>query len=168
MKVLVLGPSGSGKTYISHTLQDVGINVFDGDDIEGLSAWYDQHWKKVPPPLTANEAINNHYSFIWDKSFLAAFLNKFPDVYIFGGSGNVFDTFELFDKIYFLKVDPELQKTRIKNSSRKNPMMDMNENSLVVWGEWFEVQAKQRNIPFLDASQTPAQIFNIISKSEKS
>ena len=144
MKVLIFGPSGSGKTYVSHALQNLGINAFDGDDIEGLSAWYDSNGKKASQPESADEAIANHYSFLWDKKFLAKFLNRFSDVYVFGGSGNIFNMFDLFDKIYFLKVEPELQKARLHSSSRKNPMMDINENGIVIWGDWFEEQAKNK------------------------
>src|SRR5437868_11182506 len=106
MKVLILGPSGSGKTYVSHALQKLGINAFD-DDIEGLSAWYDKHGKKVPEPKSADEAFANQYSFLWSKKFLAKFLSQFSEIYLFGGSGNVFNMLDLFDKVYFLKVDPE-------------------------------------------------------------
>lgn len=167
MKVLVIGPSGSGKTYVSHTLRASGINAFDADDIEGLSAWYNQHWQKVPAPKSAGEAFSNHYSFLWDKDFLESFLGKHTDVYLFGGSGNVWDMFSLFDKVYFLKVEPELQKERLRSPLRKNPEMDVNEEGLVVWGAWFEEQAKKQNIPFVDAAQTPEQIFEVISKGNR-
>ncbi len=169
MKVLILGPSGSGKTYISHALQRLGISAFDDGDIKGLSAWYDKSGNKVAVPETADEALENHYSFLWSKRFLAKFLDKFSgtDVYIFGGSGNIFDMFSLFDQVYFLKITPELQKERLYSSSRENPMMDRNENGLVVWGDWFEEQARKYDIPFVDASQTPEEIFAVISRKQK-
>jgi hypothetical protein len=43
-------------------------------------------------------------------------------------------------------------------------MMDINENGIVIWGDWLEQEAKNQHIPFIDASQTPIQIFDIISK----
>jgi adenylate kinase family enzyme len=164
MKVLIFGPSGSGKTFVSKMLKDEGINAFDGDDIAGLSAWYDRDGRKVAEPKTAGEAMANRYSFLWSKKFLAGFLERFSDVYIFGGSGNIANVFDLFDKVYFLKIDPELQKERLLNGSRPNPLMDKNEDSVVVWGEWLEEFAKKHNIPFIDASQTPQQIFEVISQ----
>jgi len=164
MKALIFGPSGSGKTYVSKSLRNVGINAFDGDDMEGLSAWYNKAGHKVPAPKTAGEALNNHYSFLWSKKFLAQFLNKFSDVYIFGGAGNLFDVFDLFDKIYFLKVDAPLQKERILNTSREKPLMDVNDNGIVIWGDWLEQEANKRNVPIIDAALTPEEIFTIISK----
>jgi len=70
--------------------------------------------------------------------------------------------FDLFDKIYFLKVEPELQKERILNATQRNPAMDKNEHGLVIWGDWLEQEAKKYNIPFIDASLPPQQIFALI------
>ncbi|MEO8414068.1 MAG: hypothetical protein ABI472_10425 [Ginsengibacter sp.] len=164
MKVLIFGPSASGKTYLSQALQNLGIHAFDGDDIEGLSAWYNKNGKKIVTPENADEAITNHYSFLWSKKFLTNFLSKFSTVYIFGGSGNITHMFDLFDKIYFLKANPEIQRKRLQSVFRKNPMMDRNEKGLMVWGDWLEEVAQKKGITFLDASQTPEQIFEIISQ----
>jgi len=41
--------------------------------------------------------------------------------------------------------------------------MDVNGEDLIVWGKWFEQMAKEKKIPFIDASQTPEQILQIIS-----
>jgi hypothetical protein len=110
MKVLVLGPSGLGKTYVAQALKSAGVNAFDDGDIKGLSAWYNRYGQKVAEPATAAEAFNNRYSFLWSKTFLANFLSTFSEVYIFGGSGNIFDMLHLFDKVYFLKIDPNCKR----------------------------------------------------------
>jgi len=164
MKVLVIGPSGSGKSYVADALQVRGINAFDDEDIDGLSSWYNQQRQKIPPPKTAEEAFANHYSFLWDKKFLSDFLNGHDEVYIFGGSGNVTDVFDLFDKVYFLKIGPELQRKRLRSPLRKTPDLDFGEEGMIVWGAWFEEEARKRNVPFVDANQTPEEIFEIITK----
>ena len=164
MKVLVFGPSGAGKTYVSHALQKQGINAFDDGDIEGLSSWFDSNGKKVPPPQTAEEALGNHYSFLWSRKSLAAFLSRFNDVYVFGGSGNLFSVLDLFDKVYFLKIESQLQRQRLMSPSRPTPLMDRKEEDFVIWGDWLEDEAKKRGIPMVDASLTPEQIFEEISK----
>ena len=117
---------------MSHALQNLGIHAFDDIDIEGLSAWYDKNGKKIAAPENADEAITNHYSFHWSKKFLTNFLSKFSTVYIFGGSGNITNMFDLFDKVYFLKVDSELQRKRLQSASRQNSRMDRNENGLII------------------------------------
>jgi hypothetical protein len=164
MKVLVFGPSGSGKTFVSKALKNAGINAFDDADIKELSAWYDKDGNRVAEPATADEAFENHYSFLWSKKNLAKFLCQHTDVYVFGGSGNLFNMLDLFDKVYFLKVERGLQEERILNSTQRNPAMDNNKNGLVIWGDWLEQEAKKYNIPFIDASLTPQQIFSQIGQ----
>ena len=164
MKVLVFGPSGSGKTYVSQALKKRGIPAFDDGDIEGLSAWYDKTGNKVTAPTTAREALDNHYSFWWSKRVLKKFLDKFSDVYVFGGSGNIFDVLSLFDKTFFLKIEPDIQKARILHSTRATPLMDFDESGIVTWGDWIEEEARKRNIPFIDATLLRDEIFEIISR----
>jgi len=164
MKVLIFGPSGSGKTYVSKAWKRKGINAYEDGDIKNLSSWYDKHNNKVATPRTAREALDNHYSFLWSKRVLRTFLAVHSDVYIFGGSGNVFDMTDLFDKTFFLKINLSIQKERILHSSRETPLMDFDEDGIVIWGDWIEQEAKKRNIPFIDATLSPDQIFEIISK----
>jgi dephospho-CoA kinase len=164
MKVLVFGPSGAGKTYVSQMLKKQGINAFDDGDIKDLSGWYNQQGQKVASPATAHEALNNRYSFLWSRQVLKRFLDQFTEVYVFGGSGNIFSMLDLFDKTYFLKVEPHIQKERILHSSRATPQMDFDENGIVTWGDWLEQEAQKRAIPFIDATLLPGQILEIISK----
>ncbi len=164
MKVLVFGPSGSGKTYVSQILKKQGINAYDDGDIPGLSAWYDKQGNKVVAPVTAREALSNRYSFLWSKRVLKKFLDKFSDVYVFGGSGNILDVTGLFDKVFFLHVAPDIQKDRILHSSRATPLMDFDESGIVTWGNWMAEEAKKRNIPFINATLSPGEIFEIISR----
>jgi hypothetical protein len=163
MKALIFGPSGSGKTYVARALQKMGINAFDDGDITGLSAWLDQDGKEVAEPRTADEAAANRYAFLWSRKILAAFLDRYSDVYVFGGSGNVPRMLDLFDRVYFLHVEPALQKTRLLSPSRPTPAMDKNEEGLVIWGGWFEEFARQQQIPFIDAALTPGEIYQIIT-----
>lgn len=165
MKVLVFGPSGSGKTYIAKALQQSGINAFDDADIDGLSNWYDRDGRKVTGPATAAEAMEKQYAFLWSRKTMSKFINQYDEVYVFGGSGNIWSVFDLFDKVYFLKVDIELQKKRIMSPGRPTPLMDVNDEGIVTWGNWFEQMAAEKHIPFIDADQTPEQIFRIISEN---
>lgn len=162
MKVLVLGPSGSGKTYVSQALKRAGINAFDDGEIEGLSAWYSPEGKKVPEPATVEEARAGRYTFLWSRRTLNRFLAGQEEVYLFGGSGNVFDLIDLFDKVYFLKVEPQLQKERLRSPSRPTPLMDEDSEGQVVWGAWFEEAARKHNITFIDASLSPMEIYALI------
>lgn len=131
MSVLIFGPSGSGKTFISKAWKQNGIPAYDDGDIMDLSRWYDRNGNKVAMPSTAREALDNHYSFLWSKRVLRKFLAVRENVYVLGGSRNIFDMTDLFDKTFFLKIDPEIQRERILHSSRETPLMDFDEDGVV-------------------------------------
>lgn len=165
MKVLVFGPSGAGKTYISRALHKRGIHAFDDTDIPGLSSWYDRHGQKIAGPDSADEALNNGYAFLWSKRYLAKFLRPLSEVYVFGGSGNIFDMLDLFDRAYFLDIPPRLQIERIQKAADRNRQMDISKEGITIWGQWLREEAQRRQIPFLDARLSPDQIYSIISGS---
>ena len=164
MKVLIFGPSGSGKTYISSELRKLGINAVDADLIEGLSSWYDGAGNKIAYKEDADEEFLNNHSFLWDRKFLEGYLNKNPDIYLFGAAGNIFDMLDLFDKVYFLKIDPDLQKERLIHQSRENPMgnTEYQRENAVKWGQQLEQKAKSLGIEFIDAALKPGQIWELI------
>ena len=166
MKVLIFGPSGSGKTYISSELRKLGINAADADLIEGLSSWYDGAGNKVPYQENAGEEFLNSHSFLWDRKFLEDYLSKNPGIYLFGSSGNLFEILDLFDKAYFLKVDPDLQKERLIHQSRENPMgnTEYQRENAVRWGQELEEKAKGLGIEFVDATLSPKEILKLIKK----
>ena len=89
-------------------------------------------------------------------------------MYLFGSSGNMFDMLDLFDKVFFLHVDPELQKERLTHPSRKNPMgqTEFQRNNAVTWGLFLEKRAKELSIPFIDGTFTPQEIIKIIRSQE--
>jgi adenylate kinase family enzyme len=169
MKVLMFGPSGAGKTYISYELRKMGILAYDADQIEGLSAWYNKYGQKVSKPKSAKEALDNEYSFVWSKKFLSDFLAKYADtdVFIFGGAGNIFKLFDLFDRIYFLKINSKIQKKRIQNSKDRNSQLDFLNDDIVMWGKWLEEEARKKNIPFIDATLSSKEIYSIISAEKE-
>ena len=162
MKVLIFGPSGLGKTHVYKAWKHKGIRAYEDSDINGLSGWYDKWGKKVYVPTSAREALAGGYSFLWSKQVLQRFLATHSDVYLLGGSGNLFDVIKMFEKVFFLKVEPEVQKERILHLQRDTPLMDFDEKGVVLWGGWLEEEAARRGIPFLDSTLSPDQLFEII------
>lgn len=164
MKVLIFGPSGSGKTHLSSELRKLSINAVDADSIEDLSSWYDGTGKKVDYQEDAGEEFLSNHSFLWDRNFLEDYLRKNPKIYLFGASGNIFEMLDLFDKTYFLKVDPDLQKERLIHQSRENPMgkTDYQRENAVRWGQQLEQKAKYLGIEFIDATLSPQEILEIL------
>ncbi len=166
MKVLVFGPSGSGKTYISSNLRNLGINAVDADKIEDLSSYYDGQGNKVECPDDAGKEFLDNHSFLWDRKFLEDYLNKNPDIHLFGASGNIFEMLDLFDKVYFLKVNPDLQKERLLHESIENPMgnTEYQRENAVKWGQQLEQKAKTLDIKFIDATLSPEEILKLIKE----
>lgn len=164
MKVLVFGPSGSGKTYVSSELRKLGVNAIDADTIEELSSWYDGAGNKIKYPEDADQIFLDNHSFLWDREFLKDYLNKNPNIYLFGASGNIFHMLDLFDKVYFLKIDPEIQKERLTHESRENPMgnTEYQRENAVIWSQELEEKARKLNISFIKATLTPKEIIEII------
>ncbi len=161
MKVLIFGPSGSGKTYISSYLRKLGINAVDADKIEDLSSYYDGQGNKVEYSEDAGKEFLDNHSFLWDRIFLEDYLRKNPDIFLFGASGNIFDMLDFFDKVYFLKIDPDLQKERLIHESRENPMgnTEYQRENAVRWGQQLEQKAKTLGIKFIDATLSPKKIL---------
>lgn len=164
MKVLVFGPSGSGKTYISSELRKLGINAVDADSIKGLSSWFDGLGNKVAYKKDADEEFLNNHAFLWDRTFLEKYLDNNSEIYLFGSSGNVTDMIDLFDKVYFLKVNPDLQKERLTHKTRENPMgnTEYQRENAVKWGQELEQKASSLRIEFIDSTLSPQEIYRVI------
>ena len=164
MKVLIFGAPGSGKTYISSALRVAGYRAFDADMIEGLSSWEDEEGIKVRFPTNADEEFFNKHSYLWNREFLSAYLKKEDTIYIFGISSNIFDVLDLFDRVYFLKVNQKLQRERLEHTSRRNPLGDTEyqRDDAIAWGWQLTQQAEALAIPTIDATLSPLEVFEII------
>lgn len=169
MKVLIFGPSGSGKTYISSELKKLGVNAVDADDIGGLSSWYDGSKNKVSYRKDADKDFLDDHSFLWDREFLKKYLDQNPNIYIFGVAGNVFEMLDLFDKVYYLKVLPDIQRQRLMHLFRQNPMgqTEYQRENAVLWAQKLEEETRAFHIPFIDATLSPKKIMNFIDENAK-
>ncbi len=166
-KVLIIGPSGSGKTHISAELKKQGINAIDADLVPGLSGWFDKDGKEVEYPEDAGKEFLDNHEFLWGKNFLKDYLEEQGAVYLFGLSGNVFSVIDLFDKVYFLKVEPEVLARNLRHASRGNPMgrTDYQLEKALKYAEEIEQKAKERGIEIINATgKSPEQIFEKIKQ----
>ena len=166
MKVLVFGPSGAGKSYLSKELKKHGLNTVDADTIDEFSVWYDGNRNKVEYPEDADAEFFDNHSFLWDKSYLESFLNKTPNIYVFGCSGNIFDMVDLFDKVFYLDVPHEIMNDRLQHKTRDNPMgkTEYQRQNAVAWGNELKQKAKDLGITFVDATRNPEDIYKVITK----
>lgn len=158
-KILIIGPSGSGKTHISAELRKSGINAVDADSIPGLSGWFDKDGKEVEYPEGADKEFLDNHEFLWNKEFLKDYLKKQDEtIYIFGLSGNVFKITDLFDRVYFLKVSPQILAKNLRHESRENPMgrTDYQLENALKYAEEIEQKAKELSIEAIDATDKSA------------
>ena len=164
-RVLIIGPSGSGKTYISAELRKQEINAVDADLIPRLSGWFNKDGKKVKYPEKADKEFLDNHEFLWNKEFLKDYLESQDDVYFFGLSGNVFNVISLFDRVYCLKVNPEILARNLRHESRENTMgrTDYQLENALKYAEEIEQKAKELGVKIIEVmDKTPEQIFQEI------
>ncbi len=164
MKVLIFGPSGAGKTYLSKELQNLGLHTVDADTIDDLRSWYNGNGEKVAYPEDADATFLDNHLFLWDKTFLAKYLQKYDHIYMLGASGNVLEALHLFDKVFYLDVPSDVMNERLQHPSRENLMgkTEYQRNNAIAWGKELRQQAKELKIPFIDATLSPEEIFTIL------
>ncbi|OHA64139.1 MAG: hypothetical protein A3J30_00825 [Candidatus Wildermuthbacteria bacterium RIFCSPLOWO2_02_FULL_47_9c] len=166
-RVLIIGPSGSGKTRISAELRKQEINAVDADLIPRLSGWFNKDGKEVKYPEDADKEFLDNHEFLWNKEILKNYLENQNEIYFFGLSGNVFDVIDLFDKTYFLKVDPEVLAKNLRHALRGNPMgkTDYQLENALKYAEEIEQKAKELGINIIDATdKSPEDIFEKIKQ----
>ena len=166
MKVLIFGPSGAGKTYLSKELKKLGLNSVDADLIGPLNSWFDGNGKKVNYPEYADAEFLDNHSFLWDKDYLSKYLTTHPDIYLFGASGNIFEMFDLFDKVYYLDVPDNVQNERLQHESRENPMgnTEYQRQNAIAWGNELRQKAKNLEITFIDTTKDTEDIYQELTK----
>lgn len=166
-KILIIGPSGSGKTHISAELRKSGINAIDADLVPGLSGWFDKYGKEVEYPENADKEFLDNHEFLWDKEFVKDYLEKQDEICLFGLSGNVFNITDLFDEVYFLKVERQALAENLRHASRENPMgrTDYQLKNALQHAEEIEQEAKELGIKIINATgKSPVEIFKEIKK----
>jgi shikimate kinase len=117
--ILVVGMAGTGKTFVSKYLKDNGINAFDGDEVEALSAWYNNKGEKVTPKDLTPESLNG-LEWNWDSEIIKKLHQSHKGTILFGVSSNWHNLLHLFDKVFFLFIDPETTRQRLLSSDREN------------------------------------------------
>lgn len=167
-KILIVGMAGTGKTFVSQILRDLGIPAFDGDDVEGLSGWFDKSGHKVlPKDLTTNSLKGLEWN--WNPQILKNLLEKHHQdgILLFGVSSNWYKFLEFFDKVFFLDLEGAAIRKRLRHEDRKNDYAKENAeiDNIISHLDGFRKFALEHRATPLDAGKSPQEIFEeIISK----
>lgn len=160
MKILVFGPPGSGKTFLTKNFKCKGINAIDAELMRGLAYWRNKKaFKKVPYPKNPDSDFFKNNSYVWNKAFLAKFLSKTKDIILFGSFGNLSEVYDLFDRSFFLKVDPVTLRNRFKKRKAKFGKTEDQVKSAISWSRKAKRIAKKLGFKFIDSTLNPDEIF---------
>lgn len=165
-KILITGMPYSGKSYVSAFLKKKGENVMDADRIKGLGQWFDKNGNKVDFPVGADKEWLDTHDFLWDENFLRSWLDEQKStIYLFGLAANVLDVVDLFDKAYYLDMNPEVLKKRFAENERTNPMGHTEEQQETILRDLggFAQKANKKGLIFVQADQSPEDIYKIVA-----
>lgn len=174
-RVLITGPGGSGKTTLAEFFQIKGKNAIDAD-LAGIGAWFDQNGIEVEIPIDLDMseinkwAEDNGLTWHWKRDALVKLLSNFNEVFVMGSARNAFDLVSLFDKVYYLFADEQLILDRLKKRTvtganyHDNGRTHEQRMEIVRKIKPKLIEARERGFEFIDASLTPLQLFQKITK----
>jgi adenylate kinase family enzyme len=165
-KNLITGMPYSGKSYVSDFLKRKSESVVDADSIKGLGQWFDRNRNKVDFPHDATKEWLDSHDYLWDKNFLRSWLDEQKStIFLFGLAANVLDAIDLFDKAFYLDMTPEVLRERFSNNKRSNSMGQTEEQQQTILRDLsnFAQKAKDKGLIFVQADQTPEQIYKIVA-----
>lgn len=166
MTTLILGAPGSGKTYFVEKIKPIYSEIFDADyDIPGLSGWTDADGNGAVFPTEPTIAWLDTHFFQWNSDVLKKFLEAHPNAIVCGIAANAFELAHLFDRAYYLLIDPETLKTRMLSGERKNKrgksLAEIEQISRAITEEHIP-QARAHGVSIIDGLLSPTTIFNSI------
>jgi shikimate kinase len=166
-RVLIIGSGGTGKTYTVGKLRARGVNAFDADAVPGLARFVDDQGKVQSMP-EFDEAWFSKHHFVWVEDVLKQLLRENECLYLFGTAENAWDLRHLFDRTYYLQADRELVARRLASPERNHPMGATAEQRafLLKILETHDRLAEALGLPTIDASLSPEEIFEAITRME--
>jgi AAA domain-containing protein len=163
--VLITGPAGSGKSRLARYFRRRGRNAFDADEVPGLCFWVDRAGN--PKEVTPEEwRTMEGIQWFWSTTQLDELLRGAEEIYLFGSADNQYEFLSRFDRRYYLRASSALISARLEDPRRDNDFgrgpvqRELVLRSLPVEEE----RARKAGFEFLDASESPPDIFNAIAK----
>jgi hypothetical protein len=171
MTKLLLGAPGSGKSFFVKTIKPTHPEVFDADyDIPGLAGWTDASGNTVVFPAEPTIEWLEAHSFNWNADVLKMFLAAHPTAIVCGIAANAFACAKLFDRAYYLVVDPETLRSRMLLGERMNRRgkteAEVQQIARAITEEHLP-QARAHGVTLIDATLSPLEIFESVVSVDK-
>jgi broad-specificity NMP kinase len=125
-KYLITGRAGSGKSAVNAEMQNRNLNSLDTDRIPGLARWEDLATGERTSVDPGGFVDYQKVGWNWNPSVLKGVLDARKTLFLCGSASNELEFHRLFDKVFVLTLDPEIQLQRLEsreNSYGKDPDM---------------------------------------------
>ena len=164
---LIAGTPGSGKSTIGKALENKGLLTIDTDAYPGMSNWVNKiTGKKTNSP---SEGMDNdwfeNYDYDWDINVLSKLLKNDDDkLYFYGSSSNQGELLDKFDKVFLLKVNPDLIQDRLKSriGTSHYGKTESERLHVLTWFDDFQNGYIESGVETIDASKPIDSILQTI------
>lgn len=170
-QILLFAPSYSGKTYLTQKFTQMGLLAFDLEKLGTYVGWCndsDGTFVKEAPVAKSDEWLATHH-FLMNKNLVRRFLSDQKDCIVFAHAWNILECLDIFDYSIFMYLSEQALEERMKVT--RNDHTIPSEAQLLFMKKGHKdryLDAKSLNIPIIDASKTPEEIyFQIIELQAK-
>ena len=166
-KTLVIGPSRAGKSYFCKAFKAAGLHSVDLDVDTALIKWRsDKTGEPVERPGNTPHQWYASHHFLIIPGELKQYLAAQGDVIVFAHCWNIMDVLDLFDRVVYMSLPKEEMERRLAVSRPDHPL-EVSQAELDFFRKRHQErsrQARERNIPFIDATLTPEAFYTELTK----
>lgn len=164
---LITANAGTGKSSVARTLQKMGYESYDLEDIKGLFDMYRKDTgKKYVEFDTGNPEHIANAEWLCDIKKLKELLSQQKnDIGFYAVAGNNMDQMiPLFDKTFLLVVGKETLYKRLLNREGTKDMggNEVGRQAVLSWKEWWENEMRKYPVIEITAEGTSEEIANAI------
>jgi hypothetical protein len=119
---LVTGNPGSGKSELARELIRRGVMAIDPDDDPELAHWEDAAGHEVTGPARPDGQWLRSHRWVWNRYRIEAVLSVHNRaVFVCGIARNQDDLWDLFDRVFLLRIDGSTQEARLAAHDAQHP-----------------------------------------------